>query len=192
MCSSSSTNASVSSKLTPRQTISFTKDNLLTTVFDANKTLWILDGYDEIVQNIPAYLKCLLKQLLNTPHHIVTSRPYLNTLSYDAKMEITGFKDENIKEYVEQFFNQMEDELDNAIIKSQALLKYLQTNRSIWGVAHMPVNLEVICSIWSNEDSLETKDLTITSLYNVMTEWLCRRYLTRIHKQILHFPCDEE
>ena len=28
--------------------------------FDAKKTLWILDGYDEIVQNIPPHLQCLL------------------------------------------------------------------------------------------------------------------------------------
>jgi hypothetical protein len=41
----------------------------------------------------------------------------------------------------------MKDEFDNVTIKSQALLKYLKTNRSIWGVAHIPVNLEVICSI---------------------------------------------
>ncbi|CAF1309410.1 unnamed protein product [Rotaria sordida] len=117
------------------------EDSLLTTVFDANKTLWILDGYDEIVQNIPGHLKCLLKQLLNTPHHIVTSRPYLNTLSYDTKMEITGFKDENIKEYVEQFFNQMEDELDNAIIKRQALLN-VQSNF---------ISRECKCKIVSNK-----------------------------------------
>ena len=167
------------------------EDRLLTTVYDAKKTLWILDGYDEIVQNVPSHLKCLLNQLLKTPHHIVTSRPYQNTLSYDVKMEITGFTDENIEEYIENFFNQMKDELDNTIIKSQTLLNYLQSNRSIWGVAHIPVNLELICSIWSNKESLEIKDLTITSLYSVMTEWLCRRYLTSINKRSLQLPKDE-
>ena len=66
--------------------------------FDAKKTLWILDGYDEIVQNVPPHLEFLFEQLLKTPHHIITSRPYLNTLSYDVQMEITGFTDENISE----------------------------------------------------------------------------------------------
>jgi hypothetical protein len=62
------------------------EDNLLKTYFNPNETLWILDGYDEIVQNIPAHLEYLFEQLLKTPHHILTSRPYLNTLSYDVKM----------------------------------------------------------------------------------------------------------
>jgi len=67
-------------------------------------------GMDEIVQNVPSHLEYLFEQLLKTPHHILTSRPYLNTLSYDVKMEITGFTDDNIKKYVQQFFDQMKDE----------------------------------------------------------------------------------
>jgi predicted NACHT family NTPase len=127
-------------------------ERLLKNEFDAKKTLWILDGYDEIIQNVPPHLECLFEQLLKTPHHILTSRPYLNTLSYNVQMEITGFTDKNIEEYMQQFFNQMKDELDNAIIRSQTLLKFLESNRSIRGVAHIPVNLELICSLWSNED----------------------------------------
>jgi predicted NACHT family NTPase len=130
------------------------ENRLLTTQFDAKKTLWILDGYDEVIQNVPEHLQCLLNQLLATANHILTSRPYLNTLAYDVQMEITGFTDENIEKYVQQFFDQMNDDLDNSIIKNRTLLKYLQPNRSIWGVAHIPVNLELICSVWSNEDSL--------------------------------------
>ena len=132
--------------------LSESEDKLLKKHFDAKNTLWILDGYDEIVQNVPAHLECLFEQLLKTPHHILTSRPYLNTLAYHVQMEITGFTDENIQQYVQQFFDQMRDELDNASIKSQKLFSFLQTNPSIWGVAHIPVNLELICSLWSNED----------------------------------------
>jgi hypothetical protein len=150
-----------------------------------------LDGYDEIVQNVPPHLKCLLEQLLKTPHHILTSRPYLNTLSYDVQLEITGFTDENIVEYVQQFFNQMKDELEDAPIKSQSLLKFLESNRSIWGVAHIPVNLELICSLWSNEDLSETEQLTITTLYSMMTEWLCRRYLRTQDNKVLQLSEDQ-
>jgi predicted NACHT family NTPase len=164
---------------------------LLENQFDAKKTLWILDGYDEIIQNVPPHLTCLFEQLLKTPHHILTSRPYLNTLSYDVQMEITGFTDENIEQYVQQFFNQMKAELDDASIKSQTLLNFLRSNQSIWGVAHIPVNLELICSLWSNEDWSETKDITITALYSMITEWLCRRYLRTQNNQILQLSEDE-
>jgi hypothetical protein len=150
-------------------------ERLLQKQFDANKTLWILDGYDEIVQNVPPHLKYLFEQLLQTPNHIITSRPYMNTLSYDVQMEVTGFTDENIMKYVEQFFDQMKNELDDATIKSQRLLHFLRINSSIWGVAHIPVNLELICSVWSNEDWPEIEQLTMTTLYTMMTEWLCRR-----------------
>ena len=167
------------------------EDKLLKEQFDAKKTLWILDGYDEIVGNVPAHLECLFEQLLKTSHHILTSRPYQNTLPYHVQMEITGFTDENIQQYVQQFFDQMKDELDNASIKSQKLFRFLQTNRSIWGVAHIPVNLELICSLWSNEDFIETKELTITALYTMMIEWLCRRYLSMPNKNIQNLSKDE-
>jgi predicted NACHT family NTPase len=158
--------------------VSESEDKLLKKHFDAQKTLWILDGYDEIVQNLPAHLEFLFEQLLKTPHHILTSRPYQNTLAYHVQMEITGFTDKNIQQYVQQFFDQMRDELDNASTKSQKLFTFLRTNPSIWGVAHIPVNLELICSLWSNEDLSETKEFTITALYTMMTEWLCRRYFS--------------
>ncbi|CAF1587749.1 unnamed protein product, partial [Adineta steineri] len=171
--------------------LSESEDKLLKKHFDANKTLWILDGYDEIIQNIPSHLECLFEQLLKTPHHILTSRPYQNVLAYHVQMEITGFTDENIEQYVQQFFIQIKDELDNSLNKSQELFRFLQTNQSIWGVAHIPVNLELICSLWSNEDFIETKELTITSLYTVMIEWLCRRYLSMPNKKIQNLSKDD-
>jgi HEAT repeat protein len=154
------------------------EENLLKDQFYTKKTLWILDGYDEIVQNIPKHLEYLLELLLKTPHHILTSRPYLNTLSYNVQVEITGFTDENIIRYVKQFFDQIKDELNDASLTSQTLLKFLKSNLNIWGIAHIPVNLELVCSLWSNEDWSETKEITITSLYTMITTWLCRRYLT--------------
>ncbi|CAF1229678.1 unnamed protein product [Adineta steineri] len=171
--------------------LSESEDKLLKKHFDAKKTLWILDGYDEIIQNVPSHLECLFEQLLKTPHHILTSRPYQNSLAYHVQMEITGFTDKNIEQYVQKFFDQMKDELDNSLIKSQKLFRFLQSNQSIWGVAHIPVNLELICSLWSNEDFIETKGLTITSLYTVMIEWLCRRYLSIPNKKIQNLSKDD-
>ena len=150
----------------------------LTQQFDAKKTLWILDGYDEIVQTTPSHLQTLLEKLRKTPHHIITSRPYFNTLSYQVQMEIIGFTDENIENYVHNFFHQMQDEIEDAPLKSERLVEFLKSNPNIWGVAHVPVNLELICSLWSDHEWSETQQLTITRLYTMMAEWLCRRYLT--------------
>ncbi|CAF0985948.1 unnamed protein product, partial [Didymodactylos carnosus] len=168
--------------------------------FDKSEVMWLLDGYDEIVQNVPAHLQYLFKQLLDTPHHILTSRPYSNTLSYAVQMTITGFADDNIAEYVKQFFDQIKDELNDALSKGQNLLNFLKLNPSIWGIAHIPVNLELICSLWADTDWSETKELTMTQLYDKITEWLFRRYMknqqniqtTQMTKQDVYNYCHKE
>ena len=154
-------------------------DKLLREHFDKSKVLWLLDGYDEIVQNVPGHLQYLFEQLLKTPYHIVTSRPYLTMLSYTVQLEITGFTDANIVEYVKQFFAQTEDTIHAPTVVDQKLLNFLKLNPNIWGIAHIPINLELICSIWSDTEWSETKALTMTALYDCITEWLCRRYLTK-------------
>ena len=138
-----------------------------------------MDGNDEIVQNISPHLQYLLEQLLKTPHHILTSRPYLNTLQYNVQLEITGFTDDNIKEYVKQFFDQIKDQIDNAPLQPKKLLGFLECNPRLWGIVHIPVNLELICSLWCDTDWSETTMLTMTIVYDKMIEWLCRRHLEK-------------
>ena len=152
---------------------------ILTNQLSRFKVLWLLDGYDEIVQNVPSHLEFLFQQMLKTPHHIITSRPYSNTLSNRVQMEITGFTDENISQYVTQFFSQIQEELDDASSQAQKCLEFLKVNLRIWGIAHIPVNLELICSIWGDTDWSETKNMTMTTLYDNLTDWLCRRCLTK-------------
>ncbi|CAF1459523.1 unnamed protein product [Adineta steineri] len=148
--------------------------------FHKSRILWLFDGYDEIVQNVPAHLKSLFNdQLLKTPDHIITSRPYMNTLSHSVQLEITGFTDDNISMYVKQFFEDIGNEAQNSSAEDEKLLTFLKRYPRIWGIAHIPINLELICSIWSNTHWSETKTLTMTSLYNKITEWICRRYLTK-------------
>jgi predicted NACHT family NTPase len=98
---------------------------------NTGKVLWILDGYDEFVQNIPEQLKDVFDHVRETQHHILTSRPYAITLSYDVKMEITGFTDDNNVKYVQQFFDQITDEITNAAVQGQKLLTFLKSNPSI-------------------------------------------------------------
>ena len=146
---------------------------------DKGQVLWILDGYDEFVQHIPQQLKNVFDHVLETQHHIITSRPYVINLSYDVKMEITGFTNDNITKYVYQFFDQIKDELNDASSKGEKLLQFLQSNPRIWGISHIPVNLELICSIWSDTDQSKMRISTMTTLYDEITQWFCRRYLTR-------------
>ena len=140
--------------------------------------LWILDGYDEIAHSIPEQLKDVFNQLLETQHHILTSRPYVTVLSYDVKIGIKGFTDDNVIKYVEQFFDQIKYEIMYASFAAQKLLRYLKSYCSIWEIAHTPVNLELICSLWINNNYSEMRPITMTILYDAITQRLCWCRLT--------------
>lgn len=150
--------------------LSDTDVKLLRLQYRKSRILWLLDGYDEIVLSAPQCLKHLMEQLLRAPHHIVTSRPYLNTLSYLVRMEIIGFMDENIPKYIKQFFEQAESDSDRSSDDEQRISNFLALNSSILGIAHIPINLELICSVWSNTDWSETEVMTITMLYEKLSE----------------------
>ena len=182
-----------------RQGLSEKDERLLKDQLDSSQVLWLFDGYDEIIQNVPAHLQYLFEQLLHTSHHILTSRPYLNTLSYDVKLEIIGFTDDNLKEYVKLFFTQLDDEIDNASLQGEKLLTFLKCNPRIWGIVHIPVNLELVCSLWCDTDWTETSTITMTTVYDRMTEWLCRRHLEKqdtssrqIIKEEIYEHCHKE
>ena len=146
------------------------------------QVLWLLDGYDEFVQNIPKQLQDVFNFILNRYHHILTSRPYSIPLSYDVKMEITGFTDDNIAKYIEQFFTQITDRLEDASSEGHKLKSFLESNPGIWGIAHIPVNLELICSLWGDIDQSQKTTLTMTGLYDKITEWLLRSYCLKQKK----------
>ncbi|UJR23218.1 hypothetical protein I4U23_026237 [Adineta vaga] len=150
--------------------------------YDKEQVLWILDGYDEFVQNIPEQLKDVFDHIYTKQHHILTSRPFLINLTYNTQLEIVGFTDNNIKEYINKFFNQINDQLDNAQLKVENLQRFLQLNPRMWGISHIPVILELMCSLWCDTDWSETTSLTMTVVYDKMTEWVCRRYLEKLNK----------
>ncbi|CAF0946933.1 unnamed protein product [Adineta steineri] len=105
---------------------------------------------------------------------MITSRPYMNTLSHPVQLEITGFTDDNISKYVKQFFDGIGNEAQNSSAVDEKLLTFLKRNPRIWGIAHIPINLELICSVWSNTNWATTKTMTITMLYDTLTEWIFR------------------
>ena len=141
--------------------------------------LWLLDGYDEIGQNLSPHLQELVADLRKNAHHILTSRPYTNTQSYDVQMELTGFTDEHILDYVNMFINGAHGEGEKESSESQDLVRLLKSNSRLWHLARTPMHLELICSLWGHVSWSETKQMTMTALYSKMTQWLCRRYLAK-------------
>ncbi|CAF3759222.1 unnamed protein product [Rotaria sp. Silwood1] len=110
----------------PYHDLSEEEKTLLKPQLSKNRVLWLLDGYDETFGNIPKHLEDLIKQLLNTTHHILTSRPYAITLPYDVKMEITGFTNDNIaKTYIYKFRFDNSDEHVHLTLQQIDRIAYL-------------------------------------------------------------------
>ncbi len=162
--------------------------NRLQEQLDKNNLLWLLDGYDELASPIPAQLQYVVKQLLNMPRQILTSRPYYTqSLQYDVQLEITGFTDENIEAYIKRFFEPVKElpkdhktESKNTVSSAitsqyQALINFLKADANLWGIAHIPINLELICSVWSAQP-IKATTITITILYQIIVTWLLKRH----------------
>ncbi|CAF1337551.1 unnamed protein product, partial [Rotaria sordida] len=140
---------------------------------DASNILWLLDGYDE--QNVPEYLDWFIRELLDKQIEILTSRPTATVpCSYDVDLEITGFTDENIHDYINKFFKVEPS-------KGKRLILFLQSALNIWGISHIPITLEIVCTLWNEHEIKELEQTkTMTALYDDMITWILRKYLSKI------------
>ena len=135
----------------------------LTFDIKAQKILFLFDGYDELNGDKK---KALIKEIEHyaLTHYIITSRPYgyqKSDFRVDEQFETIGFTDENVEEYIEAFFKKNSE-------KSKGLKEFLQTNISIKHIAYIPLMLEMICSLWEEEEFSDS--LTMTELYSQSIE----------------------
>ena len=158
---------------------------------DPTKVLYVLDGVDEVSQ-----LACelagretaqgkLIRQLLSQSRVIITSRPYRieeylasNPQKIDRKLETIGFLSEDIDKYIEAFFGKG---LDQEPL-NQSLKEFLNKNPNIKGIAHIPINLSLICRAWKSHggkliNTNSSQHMTMTQLYFGLLTDLSSRYL---------------
>lgn len=130
---------------------------------NAERILFIVDGYDEIADLLNIELnhpiKTLLKDLAaDYPNMILTSRPLsINDIEFDRHLENMGFADNNIESYIRKFHHN----------QPEKLIEYLRQSPSLWGTAHTPINLELINWLWNNNNLIFStrQKITLTNLY---------------------------
>lgn len=143
-----------------------------------DKVLFLLDGYDELNTKKES-AKAIHELLQNSAWHmIVTSRPTVTiNAEFDSVLETIGFTNENIDEYIKKFFHNHEE-------KAKQLMAFLKTNPSIYGLAHIPINLELICSVY--EEGMSEKAFTnMTHLYQAIEHKLWQRMIDNMPSSIL-------
>ena len=151
------------------------------TLLKTNETsiLFLLDGYDEIAalaENHPV-IQILQNYLLRQPNLLVTSRPQHglgNKIAEYRQIELLGFSTADSLAYVDRHFQ------DKPLASGYEKLKsWLQTSTHIMGIAHIPVNVEILCALMSGEGSVELPDLAnakMTDLYTELLAYLNQRY----------------
>ncbi|MFN7095547.1 MAG: NACHT domain-containing protein, partial [Burkholderiales bacterium] len=162
---------------------------------DPSKILLLLDGYDEIAQ-LHNKQNSLISNVLNKAikgsfYVLMTSRP--NAVGkemqqhFDAKfLETIGLTDNNITEYIKKYYQQAIS--DQSAVHKDGLLRFVEVNKAIKGIVHIPINLLLLCLVWqelqkkqANKTCNDEYYLTLSNLYKEVVNWLLKRYLEKSH-----------
>ncbi len=153
----------------------------LSKVFYAHqdKTLFILDGLDEVVEelNEGRPLTDFLQTLLNQAHVVITSRPagvdakLLGQL--DLELETIGFNPENVQAYIEAYAAASDQEAIRAFIDRMPLIQ---------GLVNIPIQLDALCYSWDKLPKNQAS-VTMSMLYEAMVDKLWRKDGTRLEKK---------
>ena len=132
------------------------------------RTLFILDGLDEVAQEFDPQTGQTLQNLLNQSHVIITSRPYRSSLEYmkppDLKLETIGFYPKQANAYIKKA-------IGNGAARE--IQSFMQEHSLIQGLARIPIQLEAICYCWDGiSPDVPT---TMTTLYQAIELSLWRK-----------------
>ena len=146
------------------------------TASQGDKICFIFEGYDELpeqLREVPVFAK--MKEKLMKCTLIYTSRPeacsQLRRVA-SQRIEIRGFKEEQIVEYINNALENVEDGKEKAL----KLTSQVKSNPSIRNILNVPINVAIICHL-----SLLTLSLpnTLTELYNLLCLNLILRHINK-------------
>ena len=129
------------------------------------KVLIIADGWDELEKSKrlkQSFLyKLLFGRILPFASVLLTSRPSasapLHSLpSVNRLVEVVGFNEEDIKQYIESEFEKCPE-------KASGLIEQLDNNPLIQNVCTVPLNCAITCNLWHTLD--QELPSTLTELY---------------------------
>ncbi|MCE3238863.1 MAG: Uncharacterized protein K0R24_1844 [Gammaproteobacteria bacterium] len=166
----------------------------------SDKVLFILDGYDEIIDLIGqanyAHLTDFLNEIVNYQNILLTSRPLAIDalgqirMEFHRRLENMGFTNENIEAYVRHFMRGAQK-----VDQAEPILKFLKIHPSIWGIAHVPINLELLSWLWSQgaEGKLLFKPeekVTLSKLYQEIVVRVQQAYVNKQKQSYINLPPD--
>ncbi len=143
-----------------------------------DKTLFILDGLDEVIGELDdrSPLKKFLEELLNQKHVVITSRPagvdtrVLGEL--DLELETIGFSPENVHTYIEKFAPES---------NQAAIQEFINRTPVVQSLVNIPIQLDALCYSWDRLPKHQA--VTMSMLYEAMVDKLWRKDSIRLEKK---------
>ena len=151
---------------------------------DGEGVCFLLDGLDEYQpQNIEksVILKLLDRKCFPKSMIIVFTRPSATEqLSKDLitkKVEVFGFKKEQISEYIDNFpFDDEGSTSDSCITRASQLKDYLLSHPNIHDMCYLPIHAAMICFLFQ---FAKNASATQTKVYEEFTRLIIQRHLAR-------------
>ena len=144
---------------------------------------FIIDGLDEYEHHNDCdtmILKLICKLLLPLAMVIVASRPVATALIRDEvpdteRIEVVGFKKDQILEYIMCYYNEDQNMTSNLIF-------YLKAHINVYRMCYLPVHAAMICFLYSKlGDNIPQ---TETKIYESFTRFTLLRKLNRKNSQL--------
>ncbi|KAL6904384.1 armadillo-type protein [Trichoderma evansii] len=172
----------------PNNKPDFAKHLALSLETNSSKTLFLLDGLDEISQDLAGNnsMSRFLNELLEQPNLIVTSRPSGRLpLKLDLELEAIGFYPDQVKEYIKKTFtNPKTTEIDEKTVDN--IQSFLRDHWLIQGLVRIPIQLDALCYSW--KDIRSDMPETMTALYQAIEFSLWKKDIVRLEKTYNHSP----
>ena len=142
---------------------------------DLQKTLLIIDGWDEVDEKAEAILnEAKRKQCkvlwLTRPYNLRTMRELT-----DLEVECLGFSDEQVDRYVKKEMVTRHKKTD---ADAQGLMDALRGTDSLWEVAHIPVMTYILCFLWVEGVSLSQR--SPAAMYSDMVNHIWNRFVQKM------------
>ncbi|KAG8413005.1 hypothetical protein J3458_013426 [Metarhizium acridum] len=153
-----------------------------------DKTLFLLDGLDEVSQFLGGYdaMSRFLMVLLNRPNVIITSRPNASLPSciqpLDHELETIGFYPDQVREYIEESFTDPETAKTDRD-KVNKVQSFLHAHWLIHGLVRIPIQLDALCYTWDDLEPGNVPD-TMTGIYKAIVQRLWAKDAGRLEKQV--------
>jgi len=149
------------------------------------RTLFILDGLDEVSRDLDSGTPGPLQDLLKQPHVIITSRPSGVNRSHigriDLELETVGFYLDQVEAYIKTAVPDQAGEIQS----------FLQDRWLLQGLVRIPIQLEALCYSWDATVDAEGVTTTMTTLYQAIESKLWKKDTARLGKPHEGIPLSE-